>query len=76
MHVSKGTPVQNLLYIKVRMNISIAVVSDVAEETENLLKQQDDQRYLAIEKAAKQGTFGSFGIVLCVCLAAKYGILH
>ncbi len=63
MHVSKATPVQNLLYIKVRMNISIAVVSDVAEETENLLKQQDDQRYLAIEKAAQQGTLGSFGIV-------------
>ena len=46
------------------MNISIAVVSDVVEGAEKLLKQQHDKRYLAIEKAAQQGTLGAFGIVL------------
>ena len=50
--------------LKLRMNISIAVVVDVAE---NLLEQHD-KKYLAIEKAAKQGTIGAFGIVLSLRL--------
>ena len=62
MHLSKASPVQNCT--KLRMNITIAVVVDVAE---NLLEQHD-KKYLAIEKAAKQGTIGAFGIVLSLRL--------
>ena len=46
------------------MNISIAVVADVVKGAEKLVNHQHDKRYLAIEKAARQGTLGALGIVL------------
>jgi hypothetical protein len=46
------------------MNISIAVVADVVEGAQKLVNHQHDKRYLAIEKAARQGTLGALGTVL------------